>query len=172
MLGTSILSHFESLKLVGLGEDLLDVSKLQDYILKHKISILWITAPLLNQLCEENPHMFSTVRCLLTGGDILSPKHINLIKTANPDLTIINGYGPTENTTFSCCYTINKKFIPVKVEYILSGEEKNLMNLKKTLTGIRVKRYCSMVISETAKELSPENLQKNIRAIIPAAYSI
>ncbi len=86
--------------------ELLDASLLQDYILKNDISILWVTAPLLNQLCEENPHIFNSVNTLLTGGDILSPKHISMLKSANKKLSIINGYGPTENTTFSCCYNI------------------------------------------------------------------
>ncbi len=91
-------------------QDLLDASKLQDYLLKNKITILWLTAPLMQQLSEDNPHMFRSVRVLLTGGDVLSPKHINMIKSANPNLTIINGYGPTENTTFSCCFTIDKLY--------------------------------------------------------------
>ncbi len=91
-------------------DDLLDANKLQDYLLKNKITILWLTAPLFNQLSEENPHMFNHVKYLLTGGDVLSPKHINMVKSANPNLTIINGYGPTENTTFSCCFTIDKEY--------------------------------------------------------------
>lgn len=91
-------------------EALLDSQLLQDYVINNKITILWLTAPLFNQLCEENPHMFRSVKTLLTGGDVLSPKHINMVKVANPNLTVINGYGPTENTTFSCCFTIDKKY--------------------------------------------------------------
>lgn len=104
----SLLNGFELY--IMKKQELLDASLLQDYLIKNKITILWLTAPLFNQLCEDNPHMFRTVRVLLTGGDVLSPKHINLVKTANPNLTIINGYGPTENTTFSCCFTIDKKY--------------------------------------------------------------
>lgn len=91
-------------------EDLLDASVLHKYILKNEITVLWLTAPLFNQLCEENPHMFRTVRCVLSGGDVLSCKHINMVRTANPNLIIINGYGPTENTTFSCCHHIEKTY--------------------------------------------------------------
>ena len=91
-------------------EELLDSALLQNYLEKNKITTLWITAPLFNQLSENNPYMFKTVKKLLTGGDVLSPKHINAVRTANPNLTIINGYGPTENTTFSCCFTIDKTY--------------------------------------------------------------
>lgn len=101
----SLLNGFE-LYIIKKSE-LLDPNSLKSYLIENKITILWLTAPLLNQLCENHPDMFKTVRCLLTGGDVLSPKHINLIRKVCPDLTIINGYGPTENTTFSTCFTIN-----------------------------------------------------------------
>lgn len=101
----SLLNGFE-LYIIKKSE-LLDPNSLKNYLIENKITILWLTAPLLNQLCENHPDMFKTVRCLLTGGDVLSPKHINLIRKVCPDLTIINGYGPTENTTFSTCFTIN-----------------------------------------------------------------
>ena len=91
-------------------QDLLDPATLENYLKENKITILWVTAPLFNQLSENNPQIFSTARILLTGGDVLSPKHINLVKNACPNLTIINGYGPTENTTFSTCFTISKQY--------------------------------------------------------------
>ena len=91
-------------------EILLDSFLLENYLDKNEITTLWLTAPLFNQLCETNPYMFKNIDKLLTGGDVLSPKHINLARNANPNLTIINGYGPTENTTFSCCFTIDKKY--------------------------------------------------------------
>jgi len=91
-------------------EELLDPNLLESYLKKNKITILWITAPLFNQLSESNPKMFETARVLLTGGDVLSPKHINLVRKMCPNLMIINGYGPTENTTFSTCFTIDKDY--------------------------------------------------------------
>ena len=91
-------------------EILLNPVELQKYILDNSISILWLTAPLFNQLSETNPNIFQNVSTLLTGGDILSPKHINNVRNIFPNLTIINGYGPTENTTFSCCFTIDKNY--------------------------------------------------------------
>jgi len=89
---------------------LLDSECFSNYLKENKITVLWLTSPLFNQLCNQSPYMFKEVRVLLTGGDVLSPKHINMAKDANPNLTIINGYGPTENTTFSTCFTIDKKY--------------------------------------------------------------
>lgn len=92
-------------------EDLLNAHLLKNYIERNKISIMWLTAPLFNTLCEENAKIFNGVKYLLTGGDVLSPKHINKVRKYNPNLTVINGYGPTENTTFSCCFKIEKNYI-------------------------------------------------------------
>lgn len=90
--------------------DLLDPISLQNYIDTHKITILWLTSPLFNQLSTSNPYIFANVKYLLTGGDTLSPSHINSVMEKNPNLQIINGYGPTENTTFSTCFNIKEKY--------------------------------------------------------------
>jgi acyl-CoA synthetase (AMP-forming)/AMP-acid ligase II/acyl carrier protein len=47
---------------------------------------------------------------LLVGGDVISPYHINKVRRENPGLKVLNGYGPTENTTFSTTYLIEKDF--------------------------------------------------------------
>lgn len=116
-------------------ENLLNSSNFQDFILKNKITLMLLTPSLLNQLCEINPHIFNGVRTLLTGGDVLSPKHINMLKAANPNLTIINAYGPTENTTISSTFTIDKSYkysIPIgkpianSTCYIVSNSNKLL----------------------------------------------
>lgn len=85
---------------------LLNTEQLSD-VLKHRnISTMWLTSPLFNQHVMQKPAMFSTVKQLLVGGDALSVEHIKLAKQSSPELCIINGYGPTENTTFSVCYRI------------------------------------------------------------------
>ena len=90
--------------------DLLNPTALKEFIDNNKISILWLTSPLFNKLCEDNVSIFDNVKFLLTGGDVLSPKYINKLHDYNKNIQIINGYGPTENTTFSCCFKINKKY--------------------------------------------------------------
>ena len=90
--------------------DLLNPTALKEFIDNNKISILWLTSPLFNKLCEDNVSIFDNVKFLLTGGDVLSPKYINKLNDYNKNIQIINGYGPTENTTFSCCFKINKKY--------------------------------------------------------------
>ncbi|WP_343781884.1 AMP-binding protein, partial [Virgibacillus salarius] len=82
-------------------ETILSVEKLENAIEKHSITLMWLTVALFNQLAQEKPDMFRHLRCLLVGGDVLSTKHIQLVRSHCSNIQIINGYGPTENTTFS-----------------------------------------------------------------------
>src|SRR5262249_53257178 len=44
---------------------------------------------------------------LLIGGEALSVTHVREASRVLSAARIINGYGPTENTTFTCCYPID-----------------------------------------------------------------
>ncbi|MEM7580965.1 MAG: condensation domain-containing protein, partial [Cyanobacteria bacterium P01_A01_bin.80] len=48
------------------------------------------------------------LRQLLAGGDILSVPHVDKFLRTVGNCKLINGYGPTENTTFTCSYQIRK----------------------------------------------------------------
>lgn len=99
------------LKLQLVEEDvLLDIELLRNEIVKSNATIMWVSSPLFNQLSQTNEKLFEGIRVLLVGGDVLSPKNINLVKNACDGITIINGYGPTENTTFSTTYKIDKEY--------------------------------------------------------------
>lgn len=87
-------------------QDLLDASVLKRYIHHHAINTLWFTSSWFNQLVEIDLSLFDPLETLIVGGDRLSPKHIGRVKTHFPDLQIVNGYGPTENTTFSICHKV------------------------------------------------------------------
>ena len=89
-------------------ETLLDETQLAQTIQQHKVNMMWFTAGWLNQLVDKDPATFAGLQIILAGGDKLSPEHINKLKAAYPELTIVNGYGPTENTTFSLTHTIQE----------------------------------------------------------------
>jgi amino acid adenylation domain-containing protein len=91
-------------------ETILDAHRLDQALKQNKINTLWLTSPLFNQLTTEKHDMFSTLDYLLVGGDVLSPDFINPVRDKNKTLKIINGYGPTENTTFSTTFLIDKTF--------------------------------------------------------------
>jgi amino acid adenylation domain-containing protein len=79
-----------------------------DLIHKHKVTTLWLTASLFNALIDEAPATLSEIKQLLIGGEVLSVSHVRRGLALLPHTEIINGYGPTESTTFACCYSIPK----------------------------------------------------------------
>ncbi|GER90174.1 hypothetical protein KDW_43360 [Dictyobacter vulcani] len=74
---------------------------------EQQISVLWLTAGLFHQMVEQQLDALGGVRQLLAGGDALDPGHVQRVLSTCPDATLINGYGPTENTTFTCCYPMH-----------------------------------------------------------------
>ncbi|MCB0168540.1 MAG: amino acid adenylation domain-containing protein, partial [Anaerolineae bacterium] len=85
---------------------LLSLAELSDLIAQHQITTLWLTAGLFHQLVDQDMSALSSLRQLLAGGDVLSPSHVEKAAKALEACQLINGYGPTENTTFTCCYTV------------------------------------------------------------------
>ncbi|MFX0544541.1 amino acid adenylation domain-containing protein [Roseovarius sp. S1116L3] len=96
-------------------------------IARHEITSLWLTAGLFHAMADERPGDLARLRQLLTGGDIVSPAKVAQVMAKCPDLTIINGYGPTENTTFTCCHQILRTDVeagvPLPIGRPISGTE-------------------------------------------------
>ncbi|MFH0240853.1 amino acid adenylation domain-containing protein [Streptomyces sp. HK10] len=75
------------------------------------VTILWLTAGLFQRMVDLGPDVLAGLRglrYLLAGGDILSPAHVRRAVAALPATTVVNGYGPTENTTFTCCHPVTE----------------------------------------------------------------
>ncbi len=89
---------------------ILSSEMLEEALHRYRITVIWLTSALFTQLSQYNPRIFNGLKYLLAGGDVLSPKHINLVRNMNKNITVINGYGPTENTTFSTTFLINKNY--------------------------------------------------------------
>jgi amino acid adenylation domain-containing protein len=79
------------------------IRDLAEAIQEHRITSLYLTSALFNLMVDERPEAFRGVRHLLVGGDALSPPHVRRVLSAHPGITVINGYGPTETTTFASC---------------------------------------------------------------------
>ncbi len=85
---------------------LLSVDAIADLVIRHQVTTLWLTAGLFHLMIDTRPDALRPLRQLLAGGDVLSPAHVGRALRLLPDCRLINGYGPTENATFTCCYTI------------------------------------------------------------------
>jgi amino acid adenylation domain-containing protein len=93
-------------RLVLFPGSLPDLDELRDTITRHGITTLWLTTSLFNAIIDEAPQALAKVRQLLVGGEALSVRHVLHALKELPNTKLINGYGPTESTTFACCYPI------------------------------------------------------------------
>ncbi|MFE9425689.1 condensation domain-containing protein, partial [Kitasatospora sp. NPDC006697] len=67
---------------------------------------LWLTSGLFSLVAEEDPGCLAVVREVWTGGDVVSPVAVERVRAACPDTTVVNGYGPTECTTFAATHRV------------------------------------------------------------------
>ena len=94
---------------------------LRAQLTEHGVDTLWLTAALFNLVVDEDVTMLRGVRQLLTGGEALSVSHVRRALAALPETRLINGYGPTEATTFATTYTIPRN-LPADVESVPIGQ--------------------------------------------------
>jgi amino acid adenylation domain-containing protein len=83
------------------------LSELGTAIRRYGVTTLWLTAGLFNVMVEQRVEDLKPLRQLVAGGDALSPAHVRKALENLPGCRLINGYGPTEGTTFTCCHTIS-----------------------------------------------------------------
>jgi amino acid adenylation domain-containing protein len=71
---------------------------------RHQVTTLWLTAGLFHMVVEGRVEALRGVRQLLAGGDVLAAGAVRKVLGEVPGCRVINGYGPTEATTFTTCH--------------------------------------------------------------------
>ncbi|MCY1045105.1 non-ribosomal peptide synthase/polyketide synthase, partial [Corallococcus sp. bb12-1] len=80
----------------------LSLEELGGLLSRHAVDSLWLTAALFEQMAQHQPDALAGVNQLLAGGDVLPAVRVREhLARMPPGAVLINGYGPTENTTFS-----------------------------------------------------------------------
>ncbi|MBN3876118.1 MULTISPECIES: non-ribosomal peptide synthetase [unclassified Nostoc] len=88
------------------------LEELGQIIQQYQITTLWLTAGLFHLIVDEKIDALKSLRQLLAGGDVLSVPHVQKFLQTVENCQLINGYGPTENTTFTCCHSITAPLQP------------------------------------------------------------
>jgi amino acid adenylation domain-containing protein len=91
-----------------LSEKVLTAAELGAAIRDYNVNTMWLTSSLFNSIVNEDVHALAGLEQLLVGGEALSVPHIRQAVDWLPKTQLINGYGPTENTTFTCCFAIRE----------------------------------------------------------------
>ncbi|WP_273050500.1 amino acid adenylation domain-containing protein, partial [Pseudoalteromonas sp.] len=86
-------------------DDFITIERLNTVITEQNVTALWLTSGLFTEWSKGCQPSLG-LKYVLAGGDVLNPQAVQTVQEALPRVQIINGYGPTENTTFTCCYPI------------------------------------------------------------------
>ena len=87
---------------------LLSPGELGAFLMEREVTVAWLTAGLFRLVQEFAPESLGTLRQLLSGGDVTPHEHVARALADHPGLTVTNGYGPTENTTFTTFYSVRE----------------------------------------------------------------
>src|SRR5579884_2003288 len=94
-------------RLVLLEAQLPTLDELGRVLQQYAVNTLWLTAGLFHQMVESQAEDLATVETVMAGGDVLNVGLVRSLLRQNNGQKVMNGYGPTENTTFTCCYMMN-----------------------------------------------------------------
>ncbi|MFD0305959.1 non-ribosomal peptide synthase/polyketide synthase [Streptomyces sp. NPDC127119] len=70
------------------------------------LTSIWLTAGLFRLLAQDSPDSFAGLRQVWTGGDVVPAAAVRRVLAACPGLTVVDGYGPTETTTFATSHAL------------------------------------------------------------------
>ena len=87
----------------------IDVTTLERLVKEHGITSLFLTTALFNLVAEEQPRCLAGVCEVWIGGERASSLAIQQMWDACPLVTVMNGYGPTEATTFVTYHQIRAR---------------------------------------------------------------
>ncbi len=75
----------------------------------HRVSTAFFTPALFNMLVDADVNQLSSLKQIVVGGDVVSPRHFLRAIDHLPKCSLINGYGPTESTVFAVCYAASRE---------------------------------------------------------------
>ena len=71
------------------------------------VTVMYAAASLFNHLLDTHPAVFTRLRQVMTGGEPLSAEHVRRALELNPELRVVNGYGPVETMVLSTYHPVS-----------------------------------------------------------------
>lgn len=124
-------------------EDILfDLHAFKKFLSENTISCLWLTAALFEKFAFLDPRLFDGIK-ILSGGDVLNPNAVRKVLYEGKPAALFNGYGPTENTTFSTVHhvTLKDTFKAIPIGKPIIGTEVYVLDDQKNLVPPYIPGY-------------------------------
>ena len=85
---------------------LLEPAALAAFLRDQRVTVLFLTTALFNQVVVERPDAFATLRCLMVGGEMADAGRFRDVLRHGPPQSLLHVYGPTETTTFATYHPV------------------------------------------------------------------
>jgi acyl-CoA synthetase (AMP-forming)/AMP-acid ligase II/acyl carrier protein len=95
-------------RLVIAPADVTGLEELAEEIRREGVTVVWLTSALFQQMVERCLEGLRGVKQLLAGGDALPVAQVRKVVEELKGCRMINGYGPTENTTFTTTFEVKE----------------------------------------------------------------
>ena len=82
--------------------------ELGDFISTRSVNTAILTTGLFDQFVSTYAKPLDGLDYLIFGGEAANPSAVSSMKERNPKMSLINAYGPAENTTITTCYAVPK----------------------------------------------------------------
>ncbi len=86
------------------------VSDIADAIAETGVTAAVLPTAIFHLLAEHRPQALRGLKQLIVGGEVLSPAAVRRVYGAVPEIEILNGYGPTENTVVGTVFPVPRDF--------------------------------------------------------------
>ncbi|MEU2496460.1 non-ribosomal peptide synthetase [Streptomyces sp. NPDC007883] len=78
------------------------------HVERHGVTVAFFTTALFHQLAARRSRVFAQLRSVVVGGEALAAAQAREVLAAFPWLELVNGYGPTETTTFATAHRVTR----------------------------------------------------------------
>ncbi|MFF4323178.1 amino acid adenylation domain-containing protein [Streptomyces sp. NPDC001568] len=79
------------------------------HVERHGVTVAFFTTALFHQLAARRSRVFGQLRSVVVGGEAMAAAQAREVLTAFPWLELVNGYGPTETTTFATAHRVTAR---------------------------------------------------------------
>ncbi|WP_405427432.1 amino acid adenylation domain-containing protein [Streptomyces erythrochromogenes] len=79
------------------------------HVEQHGVTVAFFTTALFHQLAARRSRVFAQLRSVVVGGEAMAAAQAREVLTAFPWLELVNGYGPTETTTFATAHRVTAR---------------------------------------------------------------
>jgi aspartate racemase len=92
-------------------ETVLSPTELERQLVNHQISVLFLTTALFHLMAQSRPEIFASLTYMVFGGDAADAQFVQRVLEQGKPRHLVNGYGPTEGTSFTTSYEAQEKDI-------------------------------------------------------------